>query len=247
MSRSRGYVFTINNYTFKDICSVVDLTADYIVFGFETGNSKEVPHIQGYVHFNNARHFKSVSKMLPRAAIYSAKGTPQQNLTYCSKQGEFYEFGELPQQGKCKMERIEAAMSDPRSDFHIYHIYKKSYNDMLRKEKEKDHLRILNIIRFEDRYYYSKRHSTVSFDSQLEAYDNEEALFLPAYLDKLFVEDWCNDWPCKVKRGYEIITVDPEYIYLMYTDIQERNYLLKKYSEYIDNVYDEKEPEEIQS
>lgn len=239
-TRSRAYTFTINNHTFEDLCDVVNLVADYIVFGFEVGEDG-TPHIQGYVHFSNARHFKSVSKMLPRAHIEVAKGSPIQNRTYCTKGGEYYEFGECPQQGKCTWARIEAAMNDPKSDPFVYKQYNKMYKEIKSKER-KDHQRILNIIRYEDRFHYAKRHSTVLFDITAETYGDEEAIFLAAYLDKPFIEEWCNGYPPKIKRGYELITVDPEYIYLMYTDMKERNYLVKKYGDYIENVYDEKEP-----
>lgn len=240
MSRSRAFTFTINNHTFDDLCCVLDLVADYIIFGFEVGDDK-VPHIQGYVHFSNARHFKSVSKMLPRAHVEVAKGNAMQNRTYCSKQGEFYEFGECPQQGRCTWARIEAAMKDPKSDPFVYRQYSKLYKEVTQKEN-KDHQRILNIIPVKDRFFWAKKHSTVCWDSQLDSYDNEEAIFIPAYMDKQFIEEWCNGYPIKIRRGYELITVDPEYIYLMYSDSQERGYLIKKYVDYIDNVYDEKEP-----
>jgi len=243
MTRSRGYSFTINNYTAKEIDSVLALEATYIVFGFEQGTQTQQPHIQGYVHFHQQIAFNSVKKMLPTAHLEAARGSPEQNRTYCSKEGEFYEFGELPIQGKCNMERIVAAMKDPHQDFHIYHIYKKSYQSMLNKQK-KDHTRTLNIINSQHKLYWSKQHSSVSLDPTIETYEDEEALILPCYMDKDFVTEWEAGFPPKIKRGYEIIKVDPEVIYIMYSDQQERAYLIKKYNSIIDNIYDAPEVHE---
>jgi len=52
--RSRAWCFTINNDTFDDLEKMLDMTFQYLVFGFETGGKKKVCHIQGYVYFNNA-------------------------------------------------------------------------------------------------------------------------------------------------------------------------------------------------
>jgi len=93
--RSRGWCFTINNDTYDDMDNILDLHADYLIFGFETGK-EGTKHIQGYVYFNNARTLNSLKKMLPRAHLEKAKGSPTQNRTYCSKDNEYYEFGDIP-------------------------------------------------------------------------------------------------------------------------------------------------------
>jgi len=67
--RSRAWCFTINNDTFDDLEKMLDMTFQYLVFGFETGGKKKVCHIQGYVYFNNALSQSSVKKKLPRAHL----------------------------------------------------------------------------------------------------------------------------------------------------------------------------------
>jgi len=40
--RSRAWCFTINNDTFDDLEKMLDMTFQYLVFGFETGGKKKV-------------------------------------------------------------------------------------------------------------------------------------------------------------------------------------------------------------
>lgn len=97
-TRARGWCFTINNWNRSDIDEISELDYRYIVTGFETGESGTA-HIQGYVLFRSAIAFSSMKRKLTRAHLEAAKGTPQQNWTYCSKDGEWCEDGDRPFQG----------------------------------------------------------------------------------------------------------------------------------------------------
>jgi len=97
--RATGWCFTINNYTFEEMDACINLPMDYKVFGFEVGN-KGTPHIQGYLYHHNKVSMRQIKKLLSRAHIEKAKGTPQDNYNYCTKDGEYYEFGDLPRKGK---------------------------------------------------------------------------------------------------------------------------------------------------
>lgn len=102
--RSRAWCFTINNYDtdslwldhFKQVLGDI---CRYVVLGFEVG-SEGTRHIQGYMYFENARAFSSIKKLMPRAHLEAAKGTPEQAAAYCKKDGDYWEQGELPNQGK---------------------------------------------------------------------------------------------------------------------------------------------------
>lgn len=100
MSRHRAWCFTINNYTQKDLDTIQSLNAQYIIAGREVGASG-TPHVQGYVYFNNAKSLKAVSKLLQRAHLSVAYGSPSDNFNYCSKEDLHpYIRGELPHQGQ---------------------------------------------------------------------------------------------------------------------------------------------------
>lgn len=102
MSRARAFCFTINNWTEDDLIQCLECIDNcvYAIIGFEEGSQEHTPHIQGYGYWKNARTIKTISKEMPRAHIEIAKGTAKQNREYCMKQGDFNEWGILPEQGK---------------------------------------------------------------------------------------------------------------------------------------------------
>jgi hypothetical protein len=97
--RSRAWCFTLNNYTEEDVITFHNLECEYIIVGKEMGES-QTPHLQGYVYFANARSFASMKKLNGKTHFEKAKGSPMDNYKYCSKEGNFYEKGTMPSQGK---------------------------------------------------------------------------------------------------------------------------------------------------
>ena len=82
---------------YTTVCDLSDCR--YLVVGKEVGEN-QTPHLQGFIYYENPRSFKSMKKLLLRAHIEPAKGTPLQASDYCKKDGNFYEYGKLPNQGK---------------------------------------------------------------------------------------------------------------------------------------------------
>lgn len=124
MSKATRFTFTLNNYLPLDVAI---LTADnsqhfkYLCFGEEVGE-QGTPHLQGYVEFLNGNRLRITavaSKLLAlglssQPHVEIAKGTGQQNVTYCSKDGKFFEQGTKPSgQGKrTDLDVVCAAISD---------------------------------------------------------------------------------------------------------------------------------------
>lgn len=100
MSKSKGFVFTINNPTILDDVELSNLRDEesvvYYVYGKETGESG-TPHYQGFVRFKHAIGLRRVSRLLSRAHVEVQRGTNQQAAQYCKKDGDFVEHGTLPQ------------------------------------------------------------------------------------------------------------------------------------------------------
>lgn len=97
--RSRAYTFTINNpnVSIKDTLSTLSGKGNVkcAVVGDEKGKSG-TRHFQGYVMFNSQVAFNTVRGLLPGAHIEHARGSPRENLAYCSKDGVFESLGVFP-------------------------------------------------------------------------------------------------------------------------------------------------------
>lgn len=139
MSRSRSWCFTINHYDEEDGARIQEMTARYryIVAGKEVGESG-TPHIQGYVYLKNAMTMGALSRLLPRAHLEMARGTPQQAADYCKKDGDYWEDGELPASQSEKGEAEKARWEDARTkakagdmDAIPADIYIRCYNSLL--------------------------------------------------------------------------------------------------------------------
>ena len=97
--QGRNWVFTLNNPTAEQKQAIADLcngdTVTYAVVGREVGASG-TPHLQGYIRFNTNQRFRAVRNRIRGAHVERARGTAQQNREYCTKDGDFDEYGELP-------------------------------------------------------------------------------------------------------------------------------------------------------
>lgn len=233
--RSRAWCITINNYTFEDMLSLHrDLWYRYLIFGFEVGENG-TEHIQGYVYFDEAKTMESLKKKLPRAHLEPAKGTPEQNFDYCKKDDEYYEDGIKPEQGRAQWHKIKEAMANPKDNPHLFNQYRKTYkfieNEKIKKRTDKTVI----IAPGSKKYDYDG----AFIESDFDTYDGEEIVIRMAYWDST-VEQWYHGFPYKFTRGYEIIHVNPKVYVLLYDNIVEYNYLIKKYSDIVDQVIDAK-------
>lgn len=102
-ARSRGWCFTIHyaDDRIDEILLHLQLLADdnsvsYVVVGREVCPTTGSKHLQGYVNFVAATTFGNVRELLPQSHIERARGSPEQNRTYCVKDGDFEEWGTLP-------------------------------------------------------------------------------------------------------------------------------------------------------
>lgn len=102
-ARSRAYCFTINNHNDTDASQLQALCdsgkVKYLVAGKEVGE-EGTPHIQGYCMFKSPTAFSTLKGFLSRAHIEVARGTPEENITYCTKDEDYIEFGDRPMTAK---------------------------------------------------------------------------------------------------------------------------------------------------
>jgi len=100
---SRGWCFTLNNYSQEEQEALRNVTCAYMVFGRERGD-EGTPHLQGYVHLQHQKTLTAMKKIMPRAHLEVRMGTVDQAVEYCKKEGDYEEFGEKPKSPKEKGE-----------------------------------------------------------------------------------------------------------------------------------------------
>lgn len=93
---SRNWCFTLNNPTDEETTALptelgqlgvqdtLFSSATHLVYQLERG-SNGTPHYQGYVRFASQKSLTFVRKIFERAHWESARGSPKQNLEYCTK------------------------------------------------------------------------------------------------------------------------------------------------------------------
>lgn len=244
--RRRDYIFVINNYTFTDLDQVLALDAKFLCFGFEIGEETHTPHIQGYVYFTDAKTQSSVVKMLPRASLRFPDGTPEQNLTYVSKPktkedpDDWWQFGELPQQGRASWDKIEEAMKNPRDNISLFTQYRKSYKEIItmkdrRRQKEVYLLSCTDVYDEADKYaqVYINIDCTDNSERAIDCYDDEDVAILLGNHCLTWIHPWHRGYPHKFRRGYEIKTVDPTILYVVYRSMDERKLYSKILKDYL--------------
>ena len=104
--RSRGFCFTLNNYGQNDEDGMAQLIspkgAQYVIYGREKGASG-TPHLQGVIYFRNQRVNASVIAFLGRGYhVEVMKGTIDQAIVYCMKEGNWVEHGVRPMSQELK-------------------------------------------------------------------------------------------------------------------------------------------------
>lgn len=98
-STSRSFTFTWNNYTEDDVAYLkerIPCQCSYGVFGREVGEKERTPHLQGMVHFVNAKTKSAANAFFKNNFNEFMKAKDFQAAAYCRKDGDFFEYGERP-------------------------------------------------------------------------------------------------------------------------------------------------------
>lgn len=135
MTQSKYWCFTLNNYSqeeYEQLCEHAE-QALYGIIGREQGE-QGTPHLQGYMVFNSRKRLSQVRQLNGRAHWERAKGSPQQNQTYCAKEGNSAEFGSLPG-GQGSRNDLQAVLTDVKRGESIRTIREKHWGSWLRYHK----------------------------------------------------------------------------------------------------------------
>lgn len=117
MSYAKRWCYTINNPTEEPL--IPEEEYSYHVYGKEKGESGTL-HYQGFIIFKKPKRLNQLKKLISDRGHYEvAKGKNLQASDYCKKDGDFKEFGELPQDpstkgGQANKERYERAFKQAK-------------------------------------------------------------------------------------------------------------------------------------
>lgn len=244
--KSRGWAFTINNFTQLDIVFVIDSsyheTLVYMIVGFEEGKS-DTPHMQGFVYFKNEVRRAFVSDLIPRAhlepsLIKTGCEMVWSNYVYCSKDGNYLEFGEYPQQGRASWRKIEAAYQDPKRNMALFTQYRKSYREVKSREVPEKTRKVI-LLTDDKQLLKEPVRSRVYYSRDLDTYDDEPIVYMPCTkLANFLLEDvkkWALGFPPKLRRGYELYRFDPDKVVLM-VSLDEYKFFQWYFKGMVDNI-----------
>lgn len=95
-TRTDSVCFTINNYTLEEEYAILNpkTPITYLCFGYEKGE-QGTPHLQGYMEAQYRMRFSTWKNVpgLERAHIEQRRGTQDEAIKYCAKDGDFHEWG----------------------------------------------------------------------------------------------------------------------------------------------------------
>lgn len=98
--RSRRFQLTINNPNGDELKMVKSIVCKYCCYCLEAAPTTGTRHMHIFVVFEAAKAISSLKKDWPRAHIELCKGSVKKNIAYIKKHGEFFEYGDIPKQGK---------------------------------------------------------------------------------------------------------------------------------------------------
>lgn len=94
--RSRGWVFTLNNYTLDQVDGINGLDCQYMLYGRESGLSG-TPHLQGMFYFRLQKTFAATKTWFGIPSVHIERMRDiEASIAYCKKDGDFFERGDCP-------------------------------------------------------------------------------------------------------------------------------------------------------
>lgn len=98
MARSRGFVFTLNNYSSQHESTLQAFDCTYLVYGREVAPKTGTPHLQGYMYMPLQLSLSALKKRIGIDSIHleCAVASALANAKYCTKEGKAFEKGTQP-------------------------------------------------------------------------------------------------------------------------------------------------------
>jgi len=134
-SVSRAWCFTLNNPGNDEYALVQryqEYGGTYVVGQFERGHADDTRHFQGYAYFKSPKSLRTLKGWLPRAHWEIAKGSPEENKAYCTKEDTRIEvpieLGIFPQKGRrSDLSGVSAKIASGSTAIQIFNEYPEAF------------------------------------------------------------------------------------------------------------------------
>lgn len=141
MRKSRGWCFTLHDWDLFHLDALDSLEVRYMIYGMEICPKTGKEHLQGYLYYEHPKTWLDLKTIDEKFHIEVAKGSPDDNLEYCSKEENYIERGTLPEQGKrLDLAKIKEAVRNGASREEIFELC--DYN-LQRWKMAEIHMRLL--------------------------------------------------------------------------------------------------------
>ncbi len=112
-SSAKRWLLVLNNYSEDERSEVIRALRElcsYVIIARELGEGG-TPHLQGYFILKDKCRLRSLKDAVSQRAHFEvARGSPDSNRTYCSKEGNFEEIGVAPKANGHKKTRDDLAV-----------------------------------------------------------------------------------------------------------------------------------------
>lgn len=217
--KCRNVCFTLNNPTLDEISDMIAGNRyKYLIFGFETGE-EGTDHLQGYAEFAESQRMGELKLFLKRAHFEKRLGTVKQAVTYCKKEGHWWEFGICSEQGaNPDFQDIMRMIERGCSSLEIRNEYPALYTRYSRGIEE--------AIELSRTYNYQECEICLCRDKSINIYDipgfllegfhdmstweGQETIVVDRNFPRSYIERWARNIPVTIKNGYKNRIVLPK-------------------------------------
>lgn len=172
MVRSRGWCYTVNNYTDDDIAYCMslyedDLNASYQIIGFESGDRTGTLHLQCYIYYKHpVRHSFVANKMYPWHFEAQKAKFNVNSYCYCMEDGDYYEQGNRPRQGH--RTDLEVIKNDIKTGVPMMVVANNYFSQWCQYRRSFD--------------VYKDMYSGIEYDTQFHVYDTDDLDYSMRYI-----------------------------------------------------------------
>lgn len=122
------YYFPDDLMTLPLVLTSLPPKTHYLCYGTEVCPETKRLHLQGFIQLDTNQRMSYLQKLL-KCTWHPCNGSPEQNVAYCKKEGEFYEFGKMTSQGnRSDILALKAAVDSGASMATLYSDYFATYS-----------------------------------------------------------------------------------------------------------------------